>query len=1157
MSERDLFSAALQIHDLVERAAWLDRECAGNPALRQRIDVLLQALAQAGDLLEKPCFALPTTIGPEGPTDAAPGLAGGPTSARPGRMIGPYKVLEPIGEGGFGIVFLAEQTHPVRRRVALKVLKPGLDTRQVVARFEAERQALALMDHPNIAHVFDGGETADGRPYFVMELVKGIPITDYCDQDQLPPRERLELFLHVCQAVQHAHQKGIIHRDLKPSNILVTLHDGTPGVKVIDFGIAKATGQQLTEKTLFSNFAQMIGTPLYMSPEQAALSGLDVDTRSDIYSLGVVLYELLTGTTPLTRERLKDSNYDQIRRIIGEEDPPRPSTRISTLGAAVAGTLSAQRRSAPRQLIQLCRGELDWIVMKCLEKDRNRRYETAINLSRDVERYLHDEPVQACPPSLLYRFGKFARRYRGTLLAAVLLIAVVFAGTATSVWLAFRATRAEGLAAKRLVAETEARITADNALRQAQQRLFDAKLAQARASRLSRQVGQRFESLAALSEATQLAESLRQDANALVPLRTEAMASLALADIRLLGKEWPGYPNGTEGEVAFDAGLERYARGDARGNISVRRVADDRELAHLAGGPKGVCVMRFSPDGLFLAVQSWLDLAVSPTNFQVWDWQRGVVRFQVRTPVCNLAWCLGPDGRELALGHPDHTVTIRETVGGKELKRLQVGFTPAALAYHPDGSKLAVSGVTQSDVMILDLASRKVLFLLHHPGTTADRLAWHPDGVLLATGGNDFRIYLWDPATGRQHAVLAGHHNNGIRLAFAPGGDVLLSCAWDDTARLWNPWTGRQLLSFAANDCRFSADGGRLGIHNGVSLGVWELASGREYRTLAVPATSPLMGWGSMSGDGRWVAYGTRDGVQLWDLPLRRLGGLLPSGLTGGTVFHPRKQELFTIGSGGVFRWPYWIEGGTLHVGPAAKLLATTSTSEIAVSGDGRLLALASYPGPQVLDLDFPARAPLRCDHLLNYSVAFHPDGRWLASGQHNGFGVKVWDGRTGRCVRDLLPEERAARVVFSPDGHWLVTCTSQEFAFWQVDTWQCVRSTPRERGGQNPGAMAFCPRQGMLALAVSRGVTRLVHPPTGRELATLREPEGDEADRLHFTPDGSQLVAHTSSPNRLQVWDLRLIRAQLKAIGLDWDLTSGEVAPSPRAEQPVRLVVE
>src|SRR5688500_6720872 len=328
---------------------------------------------------------------------------------RPGGTIGRYKLLERIGEGGFGVVYMAEQLAPVRRKVALKVIKPGMDSRQVLARFDAERQALAIMDHPNIAKVFDGGMTDTGRPYFVMELVKGEPITSYCDANQLAPRQRLELFVQVCDAVQHAHQKGVIHRDIKPTNVLVMMYDTKPVVKVIDFGVAKALGQELTDRTLFTGFAQLLGTPLYMSPEQAGQSGLDVDTRSDIYSLGVLLYELLTGTTPFDKERFRRAAQEEIRRIIREEEPPRPSTRLSESKDRLP-SISAQRHTEPAKLTKLVRGELDWIVMKALEKDRSRRYETANGLARDVQRYLNDETVQACPPSAGYRLGKFARR---------------------------------------------------------------------------------------------------------------------------------------------------------------------------------------------------------------------------------------------------------------------------------------------------------------------------------------------------------------------------------------------------------------------------------------------------------------------------------------------------------------------------------------------------------------------------------------------------------------------------------------------------------------------------------------------------------------------------------------------------------------------------
>ena len=375
--------------------------CGGDAELKRQVSHLLQVHREAGSFLESPAVALGDTGDDRTSAERPTGEAQDPTVAQPGTVIGPYKLLQPIGEGGMGTVYMAEQTQPVRRTVALKLIKAGMDSRQVLARFGAERQALALMDHPNIAKVFDAGTTDAGRPYFVMELVKGIPITRFCDERRLTTRERLELAIPVCQAVQHAHQKGIIHRDLKPSNVLIALYDGKPVPKVIDFGVAKATGPRLTDQTLYTEFGAVVGTLEYMSPEQAELNQLDIDTRSDIYSLGVLLYELLTGSTPLDRKRLKQGAILEMLRVIREEESPRPSLRLST--TEELPSIAACRNIEPRKLSGLVRGELDWIVMKALEKDRNRRYETANGLAADLRRYLDDEPVQACPPSAGYR----------------------------------------------------------------------------------------------------------------------------------------------------------------------------------------------------------------------------------------------------------------------------------------------------------------------------------------------------------------------------------------------------------------------------------------------------------------------------------------------------------------------------------------------------------------------------------------------------------------------------------------------------------------------------------------------------------------------------------------------------------------------------------
>jgi serine/threonine protein kinase len=471
--EEEIFDAARKIDDPAEREAYLERACYDDPALRERVESLLAVLCNADQLFTECTSALRSSA--ETPEFSAAGhnLACGFEEEQPGSQIGHYKILQKIGEGGCGAVYMAEQEKPMRRLVALKVIKLGMDTRAVIARFDAERQALAMMDHPNIAKVLDAGATQTGRPYFVMELERGTRITEYCDQNQVDTRQRLELFIQICHAIQHAHQKGVIHRDIKPSNIIVTVHDGRPVPKVIDFGIAKATEAPLTDKTLLTLQNQFIGTPAYMSPEQAGTGGLDIDTRSDIYSLGVLLYELLTGKTPFDTKTLLRLGMDGMRRTLLEEEPQRPSVVLTVLAINDLTTTAARRHAEPPKLIALIRGDLDWIVMKALEKDRARRYETANGLAVDIQRYLTNEPVMARPPSRIYRLQKLVRRNKVIFIAAAAVCAALIAGLGASTWLFLR--------------EREARQRAVAAERQQVRLTEEAELARANETKLRRQ----------------------------------------------------------------------------------------------------------------------------------------------------------------------------------------------------------------------------------------------------------------------------------------------------------------------------------------------------------------------------------------------------------------------------------------------------------------------------------------------------------------------------------------------------------------------------------------------------------------------------------------------------------------------------------------------
>ncbi len=763
MTEESIFLSALEKKDPAERAVYLDSVCGHDKALRRAVEQLLIAHEKLGPL-DRPVLAATS-----GTTTKCEAVA-------VGVRIGPYTLVQSLGEGGMGSVWVAQQTEPVKRKVALKVIKAGMDSKSVVNRFEHERQALALMDHPNIVRVFDGGITADGRPFFVMELVNGLPLNKFCDEARLTPRQRLDLFVPICQAVQHAHQKGIVHRDLKPSNILVTLYDGRPVPKVIDFGVAKALAGKLTDESLATEFGVAVGTWEYMAPEQAGFSALDIDTRADIYSLGVILYELLTGLQPLDGKRLRKAGLEEMIRILHEEEPPRPSTRLSSDESSPS--LAAVRQMEPKHLTALLRGELDWIVMKCLEKSRDRRYESANALARDVQHYLADEPVEARPPSFRYRAGKFFRRNKGTVLTAavvVLLLVGGIVGTTLGMLDAIHheeiATKAADDAKKAEAGEKAAKIEAEEAKKDALAKLWGAHLNEAKARRFSGRRGQRFESLKAIQAALKLPVP---EGRSIDELRNAAIAALCLPDIG------PGPVWDAEINPAMPQGL--------------RKGLELERLWHRGPDPRhglrGECM---SPNGRFAlcALRPYDAAYGAMVPVKLWCLDGSQPRLVLEDAANEEASAFSPDSKHVALGHQDGTVGIFDTDSGNKIRELRVKSPLFSLKFHPALDRIAVGAGTEVVIFKFD---GTVHHRLPHPGYVYG-IAWRPDGRRLAVGCGDKLIYFWDPADGRQAtAPWKGGIASGIRLSFNEAGDRLMSTDWAGILRLWDARTGRDLI---------------------------------------------------------------------------------------------------------------------------------------------------------------------------------------------------------------------------------------------------------------------------------------------------------------------------------------------------------------------------
>jgi WD40 repeat protein len=963
-----------------------------------------------------------------------------------------------------------------------------MDTKQVVARFEAERQALALMNHPNIAKALDGGATETGRPYFVMELVQGVPITEFCDKNRYSVEQRIKLFIPVCQAIQSAHQKGVIHRDIKPSNILVTLHDGVPVPIVIDFGVAKATQQKLTEKTLFTNFATMIGTPAYMSPEQAEMSGLDIDTRSDIYGLGVLLYELLTGTTPFPEKRLRSASYHEMQRIILEEEPERPSTRLRRKSFKVSP-------SSVTTTSYTLFTDLDWIVMKCLEKDRARRYETANGLATDLNRFLENEPVLARPPSAAYKFQKAIRRNKLAFGAVGAVVAALTLGLGVSTWWFLK--------------ESEARETA-------RRNLYVSDMNVAKLAWDAGNLGRAQELLDRHRPVPGQADMRGFEWRYLWNLcRPAALATLT-------GQAGPVYG------IALSPDGKTLATAHGDGTVKLSDMASRQEIATLLGHLDSVLCVAFSPDGTTLASggrdnttilwniasrtklgllkghSDWIrSVAFSPDGktlvtagrdhlAKLWNVATRLEKNTLRGHSNILtSVAFSPDGKTFATGSRDGSVKFWDPATGRETGSLDARrMFVWSVAFSPDGGMLA-AGLDDGSVRVWDMASRRVLASLTGHRSVATSVGFSPDGQTLATGSLDNTLRLWNTRLWTERTVLRGHVAPISALAFTPDSRTVISGSYDKTAKIWDASPPPTVSSFQAHalscSVEISPDGNTIAsTSSDGTIKLWDIKTFAELATFQghTRQVGPLS---AFSNDGRMLASETADhAIKLWDIASRK--ELATFAGHGDTVydlsFLPDGRSFVSCGFDRTIR--FWDLRSSRQL---AGLKFESVVVRLALSKDGRLLASECFDGT-VTVFDASSRAKKlawRAHDGEARVVAFSPDGELLATGSWDGT-VKLWNLRTLAPVVLRVPVVND--LAFSPDGKTLVTGSADKtIRFWNLGTNQEVLALPAHMTGVD--SVRFSPRGDLLVTSGVDGMVKLWAAPSLEQIDATKLTQG------------------------------------------------------------------